>query len=71
MKKEKLAKALRKKQRLCCYILDQNDLDSGCRNPAIYEIWDGLTPDDFTDSCAAHLEVMLSDQSHFHIYRIE
>lgn len=65
------AETLRKQQRLCCYILDQADLTTGCRNPAVYEIWGGQGPDDFSDSCAAHLEAMLSDERQFHIFRIE
>jgi len=62
--------ALKRNARMCCYILDQEDLSTGCRNPAMYEIWDGHTPDDFTDSCAAHLEVMLSDKKRFEVLRI-
>jgi hypothetical protein len=62
---------LKRNARTCCYILDQADLSTGCLNLAVYQIWQGLTPDDYTESCAAHLELMLPDISHFHIERIE
>lgn len=57
-------------KRLCCWIPDQTKLDEGCQNLAEYEIWTGNGPDDNTESCAEHLEVMLDDHNYFMIYRI-
>ena len=60
------------KDRLCCCIPDQSNLEARCTNPAEYEIWYGNnpTPDDFTDACAKHLEELLDDHDVFTVYRI-
>ena len=59
-------------ERICCCIPDQNKLDEGCKKPAVYEIWYGgnPSPDDFSDSCAEHLEQLLDDSNTFTINRI-
>ena len=61
-----------KKKRLCCYIPDQKKLDAGCQKSAEYQVWMGYgpTPDDFTESCAEHLEKLLDDNVRFEILRI-
>ena len=58
------------KARECCFIPDQSKLDAGCQRLAEYQIWTGYTPDDYTESCAEHLEEMLDDSSRFEIVRI-
>lgn len=57
---------------LCCFIIDQDAPGDGCMNFAVYQIWNGdsPTPDDYTESCAAHLEQMLDDSMRFEILRI-
>ena len=57
--------------RLCCCIPDQSKLDARCQNLVEYQIWSGLTVDDFTESCGEHLEVMLDDSPRFEILRVE
>ena len=56
--------------RLCCYIPDQTKLDEWCQKLAVYWICMGSAPDDFTESCAEHLEQMLDDSGRFEIVRI-
>ena len=57
-------------KRLCCCIPDQTKQDEQCQNLATYQIWWGNTPDDFTESCATHLEEMLDDHVSFTVLRI-
>ena len=59
-------------KRLCCCIPNQEEPDDRCRNLAEYQIWNGYspTPDDYTESCAEHLEKMLDDSGRFEILRI-
>lgn len=59
-------------KRLCCCIPDQKRLDVGCENLAEYQIWMGNNPapDDYTESCAEHLEIMLDDSVRFEVLRI-
>lgn len=59
-------------KRFCCYIPDQTKLNKGCQNLAEYQIWmgDNPTPDDYTESCAEHLEEMLDDSLKFVVLRI-
>jgi hypothetical protein len=59
-------------KRLCCCIPDQSKIDERCHNYATYQIWNGHnpTPDDYTESCAEHLEEMLDDSSRFEVLRI-
>ena len=56
--------------RLCCCIPDQSKLDESCQKLAAYQIWTGSTVDDYTESCAEHLEQMLDDSGRFDIVRI-
>ena len=56
--------------RLCCYIPDLQKLDKRCQNLATYQIWYGSGPEDFTESCNEHLEIMLDDNISFTILRI-
>jgi hypothetical protein len=58
---------------LCCCIPDQTKLDEGCQNLAEYQIimGDNPTPDDYTESCAEHLEEMLDDSEKFTVLRID
>ncbi len=58
--------------RECCCIPAQQNLESGCTKPAEYQVWfgDNPTPDNFTESCAEHLEAMLDDSVRFEILRI-
>lgn len=59
-------------KRLCCCIPDQNKMDQGCQNPAVYQIYFGYIPtvNDYTEVCAEHLEEMLDDNVRFEILRI-
>ena len=52
----------------CCYIAD-NGLE--CLNSAQYRIISGTSPDDYTETCSDHLELMLDDSPRFEIIRIE
>jgi len=59
--------------RTCCYILDQDKPEVCCQEPAGYQVWYGHDPgpDDYTESCAEHLELMLGDScDRFEIFRI-
>lgn len=62
---------LAKEARTCCYIIGTGKPFEYCKNMAKYQIWYGLTPDDYTESCAAHLELLCPDVPHFHVTRIE
>jgi len=59
-------------KRLCCCIPDQNNLDNRCKNLAVYTIYSlsNPSPDNYTESCAEHLEQMLDDSTNFEIVRI-
>lgn len=59
-------------KRLCCYIPDQSKLDERCQNLVTYQVYFGYSPtvDDFTETCAEHLEGMLDDNARFEIIRI-
>ncbi len=59
-------------ERMCCYIPDQDKLDIGCDKLAVYRILFGYysTVDDFTETCADHLEVMPDDNVRFEVLRI-
>ena len=56
-------------ERLCCYILDQENLNSQCQNKARYRVL-GEEPDNYTEACAEHLELLLDDSPSFSILRI-
>ncbi len=58
--------------RLCCCIPDQSKLDEGCQELAEYTIWAGdtYTVDDYTESCAEHVGLMLDDNDRFEIVRL-
>ncbi len=54
----------------CCCIPDQTKLNEGCPQEAAYRIISGPTSDDYTESCATHLEQMLDDSRRFEIVRL-
>jgi len=57
---------------LCCCIPNQEKPNERCQNPAEYQIWSGWEPrgEQYTESCADHLESMLDDSVRFEILRI-
>lgn len=58
-------------KRLCCYILDQENLNSQCQNKAQYQIWSGEPQvDNYTEACAEHVEPLFDDSQSFSILRI-
>jgi len=58
-------------KRLCCCIPNQSKLQERCQHNAEWIIVHGPSPDDYTESCTAHVGVMLTDAVEHRIYRIE
>jgi hypothetical protein len=58
-------------RRNCCYIPDVRN-DAGCQALAEWEIWDDLDRDPYnsTDSCSAHLGMMLGPSQAYRVLPI-
>lgn len=55
-------------ERICCYIADAAE---ACDAPSEWIVVSGLSPDDYTEACSAHVGYLLTDVEETRVYRVE